>query len=513
MKKTIIILGMAISGNIALQAQAPFDATFNANSHFVYGGNGGVSKVLPVTNESYLAGYNFYGPNLTRGYLNLVENDVLGSASSTNYCVSNNFFYSIQEYAGMTFDGSKVLALGLARDVQNNIPYRIFLERHVSLQNSALDSSFGTNGLVEISPAGFDTYPDEVIVQQDQKIVVGGRGDESSTNYRPWLVVRMNNDGSLDNSFGISGIAYNSFFGTTSSAVLKDLKVLGNGKYLMAGTESDGTPASPGILARLNANGSIDSTFGTNGYVRFDIGPNGSVAQSISVAGDGSIFVAVDAYTTVPAPWYSAGQLNVIKLTADGNIDSTFATNGVYVIPIIEGPVNSEGTKIEVLPNGKIIVAGRLRLNVNADYYPFVMQLTSAGALDPVFGGYGIEWWDYASGAVQDFCYQTNGKLTYVYGRNTSSVFDATIGRLIMDPNAVSMDAPATVAMEMYPNPAAQSVNVSLSSEELVSLFSIDGRLLLQSASAFNHNIDLSGFAQGVYVVRAGNAVQRLVKE
>jgi hypothetical protein len=91
----------------------------------------------------------------------------------------------------------------------------MFLERHVSTQNSALDSTFGINGVVELSSSTFAMYPTKVVVQQDQKMVVGGRANGKV------VLVRLNDNGSLDNSFGTAGYSYFSYFSTNSSGFFR----------------------------------------------------------------------------------------------------------------------------------------------------------------------------------------------------------------------------------------------------------------------------------------------------
>lgn len=119
-------------------------------------------------------------------------------------------------------------------------------------------------------------------------------------------VARLNADGSLDMSFSLSGTG---FTGDVYDIALQD-----DGKVIVAGLISayNGTP--PPRIARLNSEGSLDTSFAPTG-TRFN-----SWVNSVSVLSNGKIFAGGNftSYNSVSTPY-------VARLNADGTLDSNFS--------------------------------------------------------------------------------------------------------------------------------------------------------------------------------------------
>lgn len=133
--------------------------------------------------------------------------------------------------------------------------------------NGTLDSSFNGTGKVTISFTGFnDCFARSIQVQPDGKIVAAGYTTGSSTNF---ALVRFNEDGSLDNSFGSFGKVSTAFSG--GMAYGYGLALQTDGKVVVAGQLISG-----GIgyvaLARYNIDGMLDNSFGVGGKATTEIG-------------------------------------------------------------------------------------------------------------------------------------------------------------------------------------------------------------------------------------------------
>jgi uncharacterized delta-60 repeat protein len=150
--------------------------------------------------------------------------------------------------------------------------------------NGTLDSSFGVNGLAMTPATIGDDWAEDQIIQPDGKILAVGRGEGVT-------LVRLNSNGTLDNSFGPSsdsGVVTNNLNGFNSlgySAVLQpDNKIVLVGYYLEA------------IIARLNSDGTVDTTFNNVGYTVSNFGsfiPAGNVVyNSIHLLSDGKFLVS-----------------------------------------------------------------------------------------------------------------------------------------------------------------------------------------------------------------------------
>jgi uncharacterized delta-60 repeat protein len=161
--------------------------------------------------------------------------------------------------------------------------------------DGTLDSSFGTGGqvMVPFNQSGFDTAQD-VAVQADGKIVVVGLTSNSITLNDDFALARFNADGTLDTSFGSGGKVTTDFFGSVDQA--RRVRIMPDQKILVAGSAvtviSSTTSVRHFALARYNADGSLDAGFGSGGKVDEAAGASFSQARGMAIQSDGKIVVA-----------------------------------------------------------------------------------------------------------------------------------------------------------------------------------------------------------------------------
>jgi uncharacterized delta-60 repeat protein len=181
--------------------------------------------------------------------------------------------------------------------------------------------------------------------------------------------------GGLDASFGLSGKVTGSFgFGATDIAVQADSKVVMVGRI-----ENDFA------IARLNANGTVDTTFGSgDGLVTTDFGGRDhDEAQAVAIQPDGKIVVAGESLKTgITAKWAIA------RYNADGTPDSTFAGDGAE---FVLGFIPTRGVSdLAIQPDGKIVFSANVGIKrgvLNISEFDFaVVRLLSDGSLDSTFG-------------------------------------------------------------------------------------------------------------------------------
>ena len=177
-----------------------------------------------------------------------------------------------------------------------------------------LDPSFGTGGLVTTDFGGRGDFGLAVALQADGKIVAAGN---SSTVGGPFSVnfalARYNTDGSLDPTFGNGGTILTSFGGTVSAAA--DVVVQPDGKIVAVGIAG-----SDFGVARYTANGTLDPTFGSGGLVTTDFG-GFDQANGVALQADGKIVVV--------GPLQ--GTMGVARYNADGSLDATFGSGGKVI--------------------------------------------------------------------------------------------------------------------------------------------------------------------------------------
>lgn len=246
-------------------------------------------------------------------------------------------------------------------------------------------SGFGTigpgNKALGYNLANIDGYFD-LVVQSDDKIVVLGHSPNSALG--GFLVVRYTSNGALDSSF--DGDGYSTFLPADSvSARAHGIARQADGKLVVVGscTEIGDTQGLNWDLfvARFNANGSIDTSFGGGaGFVRLDIDGDASVTteigQDLVIQPDGKIIAAGYEFL-----WNEAGDnprnALVARFNSDGSPDSTFGSSG---FKFGTAPVGHSfrTTDVTLQSNGNIIVAG------SDTGFPLLMRFFGGSAQRPV---------------------------------------------------------------------------------------------------------------------------------
>ncbi|HXJ87173.1 MAG TPA: Calx-beta domain-containing protein [Candidatus Binatia bacterium] len=161
--------------------------------------------------------------------------------------------------------------------------------------DGTLDSGFGSGGQVAVpfNQSGLDTAQD-VAVQADGKIVVVGLTTSTLTFNDDFALARFNADGTLDASFGSGGKVTTDFFGSVDQA--RRVRIMPDGKILVEGSAvkviSSTTSVRHFALARYNPDGSLDTGFGNGGKVDEAAGASFSLARGMAFQSDGKIIVA-----------------------------------------------------------------------------------------------------------------------------------------------------------------------------------------------------------------------------
>ncbi|HSI36612.1 MAG TPA: hypothetical protein VK986_23705, partial [Tepidisphaeraceae bacterium] len=251
------------------------------------------------------------------------------------------------------------------------------LEPRALLAAGALDPTFGQGGLVTTDLIGrANTDGRAVVALEGGKFLVGGQasaGDGVST-FADALVARYNADGTLDASFGDGGRV--GFDLNSAGAAVTDMIALPGGKFLMAGG-ANGT-----FVARFNADGTPDASFGDGGFFRY---PTASTFNTrIALAPDGKI---VGLTSTHVPDGHSTADLVVFRLTSAGRADTSFGSGGVTVLDFNGGHENVGG--IAVRPDGRVVGNAAWRSGGVDPDKVLIFQLTPGGQLDPSFGDNG----------------------------------------------------------------------------------------------------------------------------
>jgi uncharacterized delta-60 repeat protein len=213
-------------------------------------------------------------------------------------------------------------------------------------QAGQLDPTFASGGIFSdgFNGAGFATT---VALQSNGQVVVGGQINELGG------VIRLNTNGTLDNNFGTKGVVTIQF--ADVEGIVTGMAIQSNGRILVVGT---GLPQG-GSIVRLNTNGSIDTTFGTNGVVSLTITPG-----ILALQPNGEILVTGQ----FPGTTFSVMQ-QMQLYQSNGQLDTTFGTGGT-------APLVDSASAIALQANGQIVISnGSTSARYNAD-----------GSLDATFG-------------------------------------------------------------------------------------------------------------------------------
>jgi uncharacterized delta-60 repeat protein len=255
----------------------------------------------------------------------------------------------------------------------------------------SLNPSFGTGGIATSSIFGpTDTSASDVAIarQGDGKIVVAGtaRGVNSQSGF---ALARYNNDGTLDTHFGNKGTVFTPFLSGSVAATASALAIEPDGKIVVVGTVQgtiNGNSSEEFALARYNSDGSLDARFGNGGEVLTDFGPDTfSSASSVAIAGNGAIVVAGS--TTIGGN----GDYAVARYNANGSLDRSFGTGGEVAFNFPDFTVFTTKVGVALQPNGKVVLAGTVASFTNGFTTDFgVARLNTNGSMDTTFGGDGL---------------------------------------------------------------------------------------------------------------------------
>lgn len=212
-----------------------------------------------------------------------------------------------------------------------------------------LDPTFGTGGRVTTDFAGNTAEGRGVAIQPDGKIVVAGTAF-SSVTAGDFAVARYNRNGSLDPGFGTGGRLSVNFFAPGSIDIARCVALQPDGKILVGGLTVFITDSF--ALLRLNANGTPDSSFGTNGTVRTGQTPFLWMINTIALQTDGKILAA--GYRAQSAPDHK--DFAVARYNVDGSLDMSFGTGGI-VTTDFRG-FDDVANAVVVQTDGKILAVG-----------------------------------------------------------------------------------------------------------------------------------------------------------
>ena len=305
-------------------------------------GGSGASSVFVQSDGKIVATGPATGPSGGFGFgaIRLTTSGALdGTYGSGGIVLGPDIDSNDNSFGGAIQSDDKVLILGTSITT-NNASSRFATIRLKT--DGTVDSSFGSGGLAQTA-FGSDDSAAAVTTQTDGKVVEAGnfvnQGGRTTI-----ALARFNPDGTPDTSFGSGGQAiYNNPYSNvdyiaTSVAEQQDGKLLVAGDTLISGTQNEVT------VVRFNANGSLDTTFGSGGTAQYFFGGLTTGAKAMALQDDGKIDL-VGQYLNGPGL-----DMHLVQLGADGSLLHSF----VYQ----PSPGDDVANAVTVQPDGKIVMAG-----------------------------------------------------------------------------------------------------------------------------------------------------------
>jgi len=367
------------------------------------------------------------------------------------------------------------------------------------LGDGSLDPTFTLNNGVPYNAAKIRTLAQ----QSDKKIIVAGYFTKYFNVTRNYIA-RLNEDGTLDTTFGQTGTGFN--------GEIYSIKIQSDGKIVVGGDFTSYNGIARSRIARLNSDGSLDTSFDINL-------PIDKVVRTILIQADGKILVGGDfTINGFPCPECIKIIYNrLVRLNVNGTIDTTFAVNTGFV-KVLNG--SNVGSVITLSLNGSKVLVGGIFDTYQGVAWRNLCQLTNIAGLDA------------------DFDTSVHNPDGAVYGSLIESGNAVIVGAFFkydnIIKNGIARIAPTGLAMRMSnestsisenesqelnkyhqtqfsdivlsPNPADNWLNISRESGQIskITITSIEGKTLIDKdlpAQTSNYNLNIENLPKGVFLV------------
>ena len=249
--------------------------------------------------------------------------------------------------------------------------------------DGSLDTSFSDDGkqLVDFTPsAGDNDKAYAMAIDAQGRIVLAGQS--KTTSYETFALARLTTAGALDTSFDSDGMATTGSSG--SSNLVRGVAIDAQGRIVAAGYSRSGFYYDF-ALARYNADGSLDTSFDSDGKVTTKISSTSDgYGYAVALDGQGRIVVAGDSVDphTLPEPT----DMELVRYNPNGSLDTSFDQDGWVTTPI--GAGQDQARAIAIDARGRIVAAGDSENGSGGDDIALV-RYNANGSLDTAFSADG----------------------------------------------------------------------------------------------------------------------------
>ena len=248
--------------------------------------------------------------------------------------------------------------------------------------NGTLDTSFGVSGIARLPNARNNVATG--LLQPDQKIVFAG---ENPAGYM--TLARLNSNGTTDTSFGSKGVVttqigtpYNGVASVIHAVALDtQSRIVAVGDLM---TYRAGTWQSDVVVARYTSSGALDKTFNKTGYTTLDFNNQSDSAFTVLALPSGKILVGGFSYSTIT----HTDSAFLAQYNANGTLDTSFGTGG-KIFGHLPGSTFDGIYSLALDRSGRIVVGASVSTTTITAAQPMVLRYNANGTLDTTFNGTG----------------------------------------------------------------------------------------------------------------------------
>lgn len=502
MKYPALLFILLLTRFIAFSQAGDLDPTFGNNGIVTFDVNNTNDVIQSIVSQDdgkiVMTGYSTDKILLTR----LNTDGSLDQSFGINGVVTTTFAFAANSFDLVLQTDGKIIAVGMA--VENG--YQVFVTIRYNSDGS-LDTTFGGTGIVFTNILNFNSTALAVEVQDDSKIVVGGTSRNSPPDGSALALIRLETDGSLDNSFGTNGIAFTDVYpgsGLGALETLSDLSIQQNGNIVVAGF---GGPDA--LLVEYDSNGNINTGFGTNGVISQNYSTFGNSGfGGLELQEDGKI-IAVGSYTATNG----FSDHLVARFLPNGAPDLSFGNSGLAIVPVISSGMDS-ASDVSIQQDGKIVVGG---ISANFVRRFAITRFDTTGNADLSFGSNGVvqTTLDPDENILYSITIQPNGAIVAA-GAVTAFPYDIGVARYNPGTLTVPENPSLLTDISIKPNPTKDNIFVSFVPANLnefkLELVDLQGRILVKDVIYPNQvgqnqeeNIVLSEYPSGTYLLQIFN--------
>jgi len=428
----------------------------------------------------------------------------------TRMFVNNLLFSGVERFnedgsPDSTFGSNGKIGLGfyftefdaLAVDNSNNI----IISGYTSLQSGLilritpagnLDLSFGDQGITYL-PEDFLTFLpriNSIKVQADNKIVLGGGNNVNGIV--DYLLIRLEANGTLDSTFGDNGISQVGL--TDTMEMITSIEVLNNGKIVAVGfTQENFGNDLQAVILKFNSVGLLDPTFNGNGKYFTNRAVDFYMNGDIKVQTDGKILSTFESIND---------NFILYRLNSNGTPDTNFGSGG-YVTTYINGV--DQSAQIHYNPTNQHITLIGTTLSDEIGKFALTRYFGN-GETDFSFGDSGIVITDLGHSVQAISASPTSDGKLVVSGLLYDDVakdYDQVMAKYYLE-ESLSLSDLQAINIQLYPNPTTEKLYVHLKEGTAANNYTVTdltGKVVLNGKFASEQGVTVSNLTNGVYFI------------